>query len=365
MATDLTGDLDVSREYNYAECPTAGIRDASNMWVFDDRGFLGLPRIAVEACAPGLGVDSRKANGEQIQWDEPEVLLNVAFADGRVFRLRESGSKHPVEGPDRKPTVLGAGPLKFRCVEPYRLWTASFQGTAVQTTTSALLEGNTDGPRVDLEFQTEATMAVPPWVMGSLTPQDPKERRIGGGLWGDPPQPGDEVRFEQLFRATGTLRVLGEEHTFNGSGLRIRRQGIRRLGGFNGHIWQSALFPSGKAFGFDCHASSVPGKLATSDGYIFTGDGALIPARVVKAPWLRTAKPKGDDVSLVLESELGITTIEGETVLSTFEVRTPRDEADVMGRLVLAQGGARYRWDGEETYGMIERSTARNMVESS
>jgi hypothetical protein len=99
-----------------------------------------------------------------------------------------------------------------------------------------------------------------------------------------------------------------------------------------------------------------------NDGYIFTGDGALIPARAVEAPWL-TAPGQHQDVSLVLESELGTTAIEGETVVSTFESMNPRDSDDVTDRLVLEQGGARYRWDGEETFGMIERSSARGMLE--
>ena len=30
---------------------------------------------------------------------------------------------------------------------------------------------------------------------------------------------------------------------------RVRRQGVRRLAAFRGHAWESALFPSGRAFG--------------------------------------------------------------------------------------------------------------------
>lgn len=88
-------------------------------------------------------------------------------------------------------------------------------------------------------------MAVPPWIQGALRP-DAGERlksSMEGGLMGGP-------RYEQLFRAKGTLRVGDDAHTFNGTGLRIRRQGVRNLEGFWGHCWQSALFPSGRAFGY-------------------------------------------------------------------------------------------------------------------
>ena len=68
------------------------------------------------------------------------------------------------------------------------------------------------------------------------TPRSALETSVEGDLMG-----GD--RYEQMFRATGSVRVAGEEVSFTGSGLRIRRQGVRRLEGFWGHCWQSALFP--------------------------------------------------------------------------------------------------------------------------
>lgn len=30
---------------------------------------------------------------------------------------------------------------------------------------------------------------------------------------------------------------------------------------------------------------------------------------------------------------------------------------------MLYQGGVRYRWDGEETYGMLERSSMRDKID--
>ncbi len=43
----------------------------------------------------------------------------------------------------------------------------------------------------------------------------------------------------------------------------------------------------------------------------------------VKIPWLRRIIGEGDDVSLELESDLGITKIQGVTALSTFRVGNP------------------------------------------
>jgi hypothetical protein len=301
---------------------------------------VGLPRFAVEAAAP--------------DWDEHDLQVNVAFPDGRVFRLREPGKTHPATGTDGHPTVFGAGPLVFRCIEPFRVWTASFEGTAVATTTEALIAGDTDGPRVDLEFHVEATMAVPPWIQGELssTAAEQLASSIEGAFMGGP-------RYEQLFRAEGSVRVGNEEHSFTGSGLRIRRQGIRDVSQFWGHAWQSALFPSGRAFGYIAYPPRPDdGSESYNEGYVFTGDGALIPARVIEAPWLAKLEPNGADVSLVLESELGTTRIEGETVVSTYSLGIP----EMPQFPVLFQGGVRYRWDGEETYGMLERSSMRDKI---
>src|ERR1700752_2842989 len=208
------------------------MRDSVSFWVVDDRGEVGLPRIGIEAVA---------AN-----WDTHGLQLNVAFPDGRVYRLREDAASWPVEGRDGKPTVLGAGPLAFTCVEPFNVWTMTFDGQAVETSSAALVEGRKDGPLVDLQFKVEAKLAVPPWVQGALQADASSALKtsIEGDLMGGP-------RYEQqLFRATGAVRVGGAEHAFPGSGLRIRRQGVRRLEGFWGHGWQSALFSSGRAFGY-------------------------------------------------------------------------------------------------------------------
>ena len=343
MAIDLTGGIPDSREYLFAACPTTdGMRDAVNMWVCDDRGELGLPRFAVEAIAP--------------EWDKHEVVVSVGFPDGRVYKIfGERFPAFPAVDATGKATVLGAGPLQFRLVEPFKEWVATFAGQAVETSTQKLMEGKTDGPLVDLEFEVRATMAVPPWEQGTLFPDaaDLLANSIEKKLMGGP-------RHEQLFRAVGFVSVDGRKQTFTGSGLRIRRQGVREITDFWGHAWQSALFPSGKAFGYIAYPEPPDGHATYNEGYLFTGDGDLFPAKVIEAPWLTRVEPSGQDVSVVLESEqFGITRIEGETVISTYFTGHP----DYPQFPVLYQGNVRYRWDGEETYGMLERSSLRSRMD--
>ena len=326
------------------------MRDSVSFWVFDERGEVGLPRVGIEAVASN--------------WDAHNVQCNVAFPDGTVYRLREDGPSRPVEDSDGRPTVLGAGPLTFTCVEPFVLWTMTFDGKAVQTSSADLVRGRKEGPLVDVRFEVEARPAVPPWVQGALQADADSQLKTSavGDMMGGP-------RYEQLFRATGSVRVANREHNFAGSGLRIKRQGVRRLEGFWGHCWQSALFPSGRGFGYIAYPPRPDGEPNFNEGYIFSGDGDLIPATVVEAPWLSRLQPLGEDVSVVLQTADGTHRIEGQTIVSTHDITDPSEVPPEMAELLanwtfpaLQQAGVRYRWDGEETVGMLERSMPRDKL---
>ena len=352
MSVDLTGGIDPAREFVFARRPeNPEMRDSVSFWVVDDRGRVGLPRIGIEAVA---------AN-----WDTHDLQVNVAFPDGRVFRLRDGGPSWPAEDADGRPTVLGAGGLAFRCLEPFGTWRMTYEGKAVQTSSSDLAAGKKDGPLVDVSFHVDATMAVPPWVQGALQADAGKQLKssIEGDLMGGP-------RYEQLFRAVGGVSVDGgQEHSFTGSGLRIRRQGVRKLAGFWGHCWQSAVFASGRAFGYIAYPPRADGQPTFNEGYVFSGDGELIPARVVEAPWLTKLQALGEDVSLVLETAAGEVAIEGETVFSTHDVHH-NDDTHSMRTLArempefpaVHQAGVHYRWDGEEAFGMLERSNPLDRI---
>jgi hypothetical protein len=354
MAVDLTGGIDPARELVFADRPdNPEMRDSVSFWVSDSRGEVGLPRVGIEAVAE--------------HWEEHGLQMNLAFPDGRVFRLRSDGKAWPPNDDNGRAAVLGAGPLGFRCGQPFRTWTMTFDGQAVQTSTFDLVEGKKDGPLVDVRFGVEATMAVPPWIQGSLLPEARAllNEGVEGDLMGGP-------RYEQLFRASASVQTPDGEHTFTGSGLRIRRQGVRRLAEFRGHCWQSALFPSGRAFGYIAYPPRDDGTPTFNEGYLFEGEGPLIPVRVQEAPWLTKLQALGQDVSVTLVTEDGKTIrIDGETVLSAYDVRHDDQTRAIqaMSKEIphfppLQQAGVRYRWDGEETYGMLERSYPADQVEA-
>lgn len=335
MTVDFSGGLRAAQEYFLVERPADDMRDSASFWAYDDTGFVGLPRIGIEAIGSN--------------WSQHQYQVNVALADGRVFRVRDLGDRHSSFDADGMPSVLGAGPLEFRCVRPFQLSTASFSGTALQTSSDALVRGERGGHPVRLEFHIEAAMAAPPWANGSMSHEAAQhlDSAIEGAFMGG-------NRFEQLFRATGFLRVDGEEHPFSGTGTRVRRQGAREMAGFWGHCQQSAVFPSGKGFGYIAYRPRPDGTDSYNEGYVFTGDGSLMPARVVSAPWLSAPPAIGEDVSLVLESAIGITEIAGTTTVSILNLGDP-SSANALA--ALHQAGVRYTWDGESASGALERST--------
>jgi prepilin-type processing-associated H-X9-DG protein len=339
VTTDLTGGLSDELEYVFGTQPDdPEMRESVNAWIWDRHARIGLPRIGIEAVAD--------------QWDTHDVQVNVAFADGRVFNVYEQGHIHDPFGSDGRPRILGAGPVSFELIEAFGRLELRVAGEAMATSATAQIGGalRGEGIPVPIEIEAELRPAAPPWMNGALL-EDAKrvlDTQEEGDLMGHP------WRFEQLCRATGRLRVGEEQFEIEGGANRIRRQSIRRLAKLRGHAWQAALFPSGRGFGYIAYPPRTDGKETYNEGYVFDGEGALVPARVLQAPWLRRLVPSDEEVTCVLETNRGSVRIEGLTALSTFTVMPP----EVGGGLHLQQGIARYTWDGEESVGMIERSIA-------
>lgn len=341
MAIDLSGGLPVEREYVFAEKPGPEVRDAINVWLEEENGDFAM-RIGVETVAE--------------EWDDPELWLDIAFPDGRVISGREHGARHPAIGPDGKPTVLGCGPLEFRCIEPFKQWQVSFTPHRVRELTAQQLIDDSfpaSPPMREVSFEIDFWPAVPPMISGTLTEASAELMSGEQGSFISP-------RYEQLCRAKGVLTIDGERREFSGQILRIKRQGVRKFEGFWGHCWQSALFPSGKAFGVNTFPPRADGKPSFNEGFVFDGDGVLKPARAVQAPWMKKLYTGGEDVPLVLETADGLVTIEGTTFVNCRSLGASVLPASFP---IVQQAHARYRWDGEEACGMIERSTLRDQME--
>jgi hypothetical protein len=337
---DVSGGLPDSAEYGLADYPhRADMREGVNVWVFDDRGRFGFPRVCVEAMGP--------------DFDPKRLQVNLAFADGRVLIGEDRGAAGPFEDESGLRSIWSGGPLEFRLIAPWQGWKVSYDGTAIDTTTAGTIEGRTGREaRVPLQFELDVTLAAPVWRPSELTYDvgEKLERTDAIFIGGDATFESG-LRYEQLIRAEGALRVGGEEWTFRGPGLRVHRQGFRNLTGFSGHIWQSALFPSGRGFG-------AMWLLPTDyrPAYIFDG-GRMLPARPIEVSWMSGMRPEpGEDVSLVLESESGRHSIHAEIAYSRYIPFGEEFETEGFWPLHWQQAGVRYTWDGEETFGILERS---------
>lgn len=345
MSIDLTGGLPPNRDDFFAVAPeNPQMREGVNIWLHDDQGRFSLPRIGIEAISAS--------------WATPAVQANMGFADGRVLVGSCTADAHSPFDDAGRAAVFGAGPVRFRSVIPFQHWTMDWLGSALDTSITDQVAGVfAEEPRVEVEIHVDMSMVVPPWIQGEMG--EDAARRLAGGV--DALLMGGD-RYEQLFRATGTLRVGEDVTPFTGTGLRVHRQGVRDVAEFRGHCWQSAVFPSGKAFGYIAHPDHEDGSAAYREGYFFNGE-RMLPVTIVQAPWLTKFEPEGGDVSVILESEAGTHRIAGATTTSTViagSANLNKVAALSSGRasdsLFFHQGGARYTLDGEHAYGMVERS---------
>ena len=139
--------------------------------------------------------------------------------------------------------------------------------------------------------------------------------------------------------------------------MRIHRKGNLTRSDYSdwlGHVWMSAIFPSGRAFGIDNFHPHPDGSPRYHEGWVLD-DGEIIPAKFVTAPWIKEWVPAGEDVSFDLRTRRGDIHIEAETYAVTVNGVNP-----IPGRPTFPatqQGITRFRWDREEAYGMTERSS--------
>jgi hypothetical protein len=98
------------------------MRQGMSLWISNDdpeHGF-GFPRLGLEAVAAERG--------------RPGYSFHAAWPDGRVLIMGGTGEPVAPEGSGDRSPVMRAGPFRMRCVEPFRRWTADYEGRAVDTT---------------------------------------------------------------------------------------------------------------------------------------------------------------------------------------------------------------------------------------
>jgi hypothetical protein len=320
------------------------LRESASIWLFEENGEFAFPRIGIEAVGNA--------------WENHRYDYNGAFTGGRILRQSTRGATMSTRSASGRISVLGAGGLRFECLEPFRTWRVTLEDAPYDGRIEEQLRGNFRifaDAEIDPSFRTtpvrldvELTMVVPAWTQDyrieKLEGMSEKQR-IDAGLMGY------GWRIEQLFRAEGELTIDGQTRAFRGQGSRIHRQSVRPMGAFRGHCWPS--FPDGRAFGYIAYPLREGETEAEryNVGFVYQ-DGRMVPARATKIPFLRNLMAEGDDVSCELESELGRMAIGGSTSLPTFHLGNAG-----VGGMNNNQGAVRYTLDGMTAHGMIERSS--------
>lgn len=309
-------------------------------WFFDEAG-----RYYINAHIETIGPD----------WAIRREAISIGLPDGRILVDMTEGCNTGLD-------VVGGAYVKARCVQPFRHWTLEAAGTLLETTQENLTKGPLGSARrVLVSWEATIHCPVPPYRTGCSG---------NGGVQGHGSNLATVfmggLRYEQLFRADVVLRIEGEpEVRFSAVGDRTHRRGPRDLTAFSGHDWKACLFPDGS--GFNTHRYRTPdGEESWSEAFLIH-DGQIIPARIVEDSWITGYQVKGEPLYVRLQSELGETVIEGETLGGTFRpAKTPRGDPyarrfgvyeNEPDALVLSQSWARYRVGNQAANGLLERSS--------
>lgn len=279
----------------------------------------------------------------------------LTLPDGRIFYTWGDGFR----GTRRAPA--GAN-LVMTCIEPFRHWSIDFFGSMRLSDAEELAQGRPiEGSRPVVRLHIDVEIAAEPWRLGSL---GMKDNPFAASFFG-------ENRYEQLCRFTGWARIEKEEPIrLSGMAMRTHRRGSRRMKGWHGHSWQTALFPSGRGFGFerfpDREGPQGRADPAWSEGYILD-DGRIVPAEILESAWLTELRATGEPLVIRLRAGGEEHVIRGTTVATVWRTIQAGSTGDrnvrrfgIWGRdgdYVMGQGVTLWEWDGEKVYGHTERST--------
>jgi hypothetical protein len=274
--------------------------------------------------------------------DDPQLRRESVFVylpDGSV--LAGSGA-----GRGTRERVAAGGRLEMECVEPWRRWVCRYEAPMQRLVGDELVSGP---PRARAELVAsvalDVTMVSPVWNTE--------------GTWGEQPP---SLRYHQFYEAAGRIEVDGAVHEFGGFGFRSHSRRRRdNMQGYTGHAILNGWFPgSGRGFGLLRYRATadLPER---GRGFLYV-DGQMRDADVVDWPHLTEARTSGDRARVELVTDDGTTAvITGETVVAPYVTvgaggRRLGVHADDGATFTLSPAVCRWEWDGEVTYGPLERS---------
>ena len=337
--TDLSGGLPASKEYVVAEKPTEPFWSENLLFaLYDARNDLG------------FWLHLGTVPTEWAMWED-RVLMCLPGDQGIL-----SMWAYHYTVPERKPA--GAN-LAFRCIEPFKRWKVTFDGFAQHITNVDMAAGLApDSLRKRLVLDIDIECATPVW--------DAHTSAHSAGGKGEMKEQGwAKEHYEQLYRATGVVKVDDAEYALEATGWRDHSRGPRGGGGgqpWGGHVIAGCLFPSGKAFVFSSYWRP-DGHITLSGAGIIGADGVFHHAEVLNPPRLADLQMSGERLPIHLRWEGGEVRLEMETRRSIWTSMQKRLAVgkDLSGPgLMYVLNFGPCEWDGEVGQVYIERSDPLN-----
>jgi hypothetical protein len=237
--------------------------------------------------------------------------------------------------------------LAYRCDEPFARWTKTFHGLARLVDGDRLRAGAlTDGLQIGVDMELVWTARGPAFDMD-----------MTGQSWGT-------THYEQDCTVSGFLRYGDEQILLEGTGLRDHSWGPRDFAPIRNHCWIHGRWPDGRAF-MIFHLVTMDGSVLS---HVTVDDGrGRMPGRIAsEAPLITDPAAGGSDYTLVFETERGTVKIAAEVVqlgvvsmAGTSELVVGADPEPTSSHWLM-EGTTRFTWDGDEGFGLTERTIRRS-----
>jgi hypothetical protein len=215
-----------------------------------------------------------------------------------------------------------------------------------------------DGLKERFVVDLDVEMVTPAWDMHTAAIDDTGKGAMHDQGWA-------KEHYEQLYRATGTVRLGEDDLGFDGCGWRDHSSGPRGAGTgapWGGHVIIGCLYPSGRGWGLGRYWDPQ-GTITLEGGWVANDDGRLVHASVLDAPRLRELTLDAEELAVALAWPGGslATTITTRTTLwlaMAKQLAVGRDPEGAGLMYVLNHGPA--EWDGESGVAYVERSDPLN-----
>lgn len=343
--TTLSGGLPLAMDYPILD-PGADLKAGENhaFWFFDDSGKYSLLNCHIQG---GGSVPAGSVVTGEYQafdsWKTRRIVFPIAGPDDELmvdFAI--------ADGAERDGYTLGG--WTFRCEKPFERWTGRYSGKprVIERSRSMRDVIDLNGPRASIEIDLVFEMTLPPWSNGTFVEQTASTTN-GVLAIGKP-------RYEQLCRVSGTVRRPEQpDYPFTGTGIRTHRLGERKATVILASSWTSAVFPSGKGFG-SVQLLSPDGSKMYSEAFVTSPGSGMSMARIVETPYWQRLDTVGERFTIKLDGPEGLQTVEVEVLKAAYNYGIGVDRT--AGAIDFCHMMCRYRWDGEETVGLMELGMA-------